>query len=162
MATLEKRARGSFRLIFKFGGERYAFSLKTADLRIAEASRARVEDQLRRVSLGTLRIPPDADGVAVLFWVEGLALPARRQDQCRVGRADQPLVGPQQRVQPKAVLGGRRVLVDDVELVDPVVEGQVGLPDRDQVLKPGRIIRSPVALPSILGNAVAWICGRLM
>lgn len=66
MATLEKRGR-SFRIIFRHAGVRYARSLTTRDDRAAQATLSRLEDNLHRLSLGTLEVPPETDLVAFLL-----------------------------------------------------------------------------------------------
>ena len=60
MASLEQR-NGRFRVVFRYGGEKHARSLKTAREKAANASLARLEDNLRRLELGTLTVPDDAD-----------------------------------------------------------------------------------------------------
>ncbi|HZZ27254.1 MAG TPA: site-specific integrase [Pirellulales bacterium] len=66
MATLEKRS-GKYRVIFYFGRERFARSLKTNNQREALASLARLDDNLRRVELGLLTPPDDVDLVSFLL-----------------------------------------------------------------------------------------------
>ncbi len=60
MASLEKRS-DCYRIIFRFGGQKFSRSLRTKDDREATASLARLEDNLRRVQLGTLTIPEGVD-----------------------------------------------------------------------------------------------------
>ena len=60
MASLEQRNE-RFRVVFRYAGEKYARSLKTASEKVANASLARLEDNLRRVELGTLTVPDHAD-----------------------------------------------------------------------------------------------------
>ncbi len=60
MASLEQR-NGRYRVVFRYAGEKYAQSLKTASEKAANASLARLEDNLRRVELGTLSVPDNAD-----------------------------------------------------------------------------------------------------
>ena len=50
MATLEKRS-GKYHVVFYFGRQRFARSLKTNNHREALASAARLDDNLRRVEL---------------------------------------------------------------------------------------------------------------
>ena len=66
MASLEKR-NDSYRIVFRFGGRKFSRSLKTTDEKSAALSLARLEDNLRRLELGTLTIEPDDDVVAVLL-----------------------------------------------------------------------------------------------
>jgi integrase len=66
MASLEKRG-GKFRIIFRLAGRKYARALKTPDPRAARAAVARLEDNLRRVELGTLDLPDDVDVVTYLL-----------------------------------------------------------------------------------------------
>ena len=66
MATLEKRA-GSYRVIFYFGRQRFARSLKTNNHREALASAARLDDNLRRLELGLLTPPENVDLVSFLL-----------------------------------------------------------------------------------------------
>jgi integrase len=66
MATLECR-RGNYRVIFYAGKERFSRSLKTRQRREAVAAVARLEDNLRRVELGLLVPPEDADIGAFLL-----------------------------------------------------------------------------------------------
>jgi integrase len=60
MAWLEKRGDG-FRLCFRFSGQKFTRSLLTEDSRSANGALARLEDNLRRVELGTLEIPDTVD-----------------------------------------------------------------------------------------------------
>lgn len=60
MAWLEKRNDG-FRICFRFSGQKFTRSLLTHDLRAANGALARLEDNLRRVELGTLEIPESGD-----------------------------------------------------------------------------------------------------
>lgn len=57
MASLEKR-NGTYRIVFRCGGQKYGRSLKTESVRTAELSLAQLEDSLRRAELGTLAVPP--------------------------------------------------------------------------------------------------------
>jgi hypothetical protein len=66
MATLEKRAR-KYRVIFYFAGQRFARSLKTDNSVEAAASLARLKDNLRRVELGLMSVPEDADIISFLL-----------------------------------------------------------------------------------------------
>ena len=69
MASLEKRPHG-YRVVFMFRGEKFAKSLHTKEIRQANSSVARLEDTLRRVELGTLVVPEDAD-VATFLLSDG-------------------------------------------------------------------------------------------
>lgn len=60
MASLEKRE-GSYRVVFRFAGKKFSSSLRTRNRKAATASVARLEDNLRRLELGTLSFPDDAD-----------------------------------------------------------------------------------------------------
>jgi integrase len=60
MAWLEKRNDG-FRICFRFSGQKFTRSLLTEDARSANGALARLEDNLRRVELGTLEIPDTVD-----------------------------------------------------------------------------------------------------
>ena len=60
MASLEKRE-GSFRVVFRFAGKKFSNSLRTRNRKAATASVARLEDNLRRLELGTLSLPDDVD-----------------------------------------------------------------------------------------------------
>lgn len=53
MASLEKR-NGIFRVVFRFSGQKFSRSLKTSEEKSANLSLARLEDNLRRLELGTL------------------------------------------------------------------------------------------------------------
>ena len=67
MATLEKRPRGGYRVIFRFGGRRFTRSLGTTNKRAALSALARLEDNLYRAELGTFPIPNNADIPSVLL-----------------------------------------------------------------------------------------------
>ncbi len=64
MASLVKR-NDSYRIVFRFGGREFSRSLKTTDEKSAALTRARLEDNLRRLKLSTLTIEPEDDVVAV-------------------------------------------------------------------------------------------------
>lgn len=61
MAWLDRGQTGIFQLGFQFGGRRFKRSLRTRDERTAEATLHRVEENIRLVSTGRLKIPPEAD-----------------------------------------------------------------------------------------------------
>jgi integrase len=69
MASLEKRGR-SFRIIFRHGGIKYARALNTRNERAAQATLARLEDNLHRLELGTLG-PPDNGDLAGFLLSDG-------------------------------------------------------------------------------------------
>ena len=60
MASLEKRGR-SFRIVFRYGGIKYNRALGTKNEKAAQATLARLEDNLHRLELGTLAPPEGAD-----------------------------------------------------------------------------------------------------
>ncbi len=66
MASIEQRGK-SFRIIFRFEGQRYTRSLVTRSEKVALGALHRLEDNLRRVELGTLTIPPDVDAADFLL-----------------------------------------------------------------------------------------------
>ncbi len=66
MASLELR-NGNYRVVFRFGGQKFARSLNTDDSRQADLALARLEDNLRRLKLGTLAIDPGADIPTILL-----------------------------------------------------------------------------------------------
>ena len=69
MATLEQR-NGGYRVVFRFGGKRFSRSVKTRNEKQANASLARLEDNLSLVERGTLAIPDGAD-VATFLLSDG-------------------------------------------------------------------------------------------
>ena len=54
MASLERRG-NRFRILFRFGGEKFSRALKTNSEKTALAAVARLDDNLRRVELGPTR-----------------------------------------------------------------------------------------------------------
>ena len=66
MASLEQRS-GHFRVVFRFAGRKFNRSLKTANRTEAAASLARLEDNLRRLELGTLVLPDHTDLASFLL-----------------------------------------------------------------------------------------------
>ncbi len=66
MAMLESR-NGNYRVIFRFGGRRHTKSLRTSNARAASVALARLEDNLRRLELGTLELPDDVNVGAFLL-----------------------------------------------------------------------------------------------
>jgi integrase len=67
MASLQKRPSGRYRIIFCYGGKRFFASLKTKHLGEAQASLARLEENLRDLERGRLQLPPGADPVTFLL-----------------------------------------------------------------------------------------------
>ncbi len=65
MATLEQRGR-KFRIVWWLGSQRFSHSLRTDKPLEARAALARLEDNLRRVKLGTLTVPDGADPTVFL------------------------------------------------------------------------------------------------
>jgi integrase len=66
MASLEKRA-NNFRIVFRFGGRKFSRALKTRSDKAAAGCLARLEDNLRRLELGTLALPAGADVASFLL-----------------------------------------------------------------------------------------------
>jgi len=66
MPSLEQR-NGTYHINFRLNGRRFRRSLRTANDRSAQASMARLEDNLTRVELGTLELPDDVDVAAFLL-----------------------------------------------------------------------------------------------
>lgn len=66
MATLEKRG-SRFRIVFRLNGQKYSRSINTADVTEAHGTVARLADNLRRLRLGFLQMPVDADVVTYLL-----------------------------------------------------------------------------------------------
>lgn len=76
MASLELR-NGSYRVVFRFGGQKFGRSLKTKDKQQADLAMARLEDNLRRLKLGTMSIEPGADIPTVLLSSGAYAKPPK-------------------------------------------------------------------------------------
>jgi integrase len=66
MPSIEQRNR-TYHITFRLNGQRFRRSLRTVDERCAQASMARLEDNLRRGALGTLELPDDVDVAAFLL-----------------------------------------------------------------------------------------------
>jgi hypothetical protein len=81
MASIEQRGR-SFRVVFRYHGRRFTRSLRTADERQAAATLARLEDNLRRVELGTLSVPEGSD-VATFLLSDGRQSAKRERSEIR-------------------------------------------------------------------------------
>ncbi|MBW3599774.1 MAG: site-specific integrase [Planctomycetes bacterium] len=60
MASLEQRG-DSYRIVFRHAGQKFTRSLKTSDAKQAGAMLSRLEDNLRRVELGSLSAPLGCD-----------------------------------------------------------------------------------------------------
>lgn len=60
MPSLEQRNQ-TYHVNFRLNGRRFRRSLRTTDARIAKVTMARLEDNLRRVELGTLEVPEEID-----------------------------------------------------------------------------------------------------
>lgn len=60
MASVESR-NGSYRVIFRYAGKKFSRSLETRHVTEARASLVRLEDNLRRLALGLLVCPAEAD-----------------------------------------------------------------------------------------------------
>ena len=71
MASLEKRG-NTYRIVFRYGGQKWSRSLRTRDEKAATACLARLEDNLRRLELGLLTLSDHAD-VAKCLLSDGLA-----------------------------------------------------------------------------------------
>ena len=78
MASIELRGK-SYRIIFRFNGQRFARSLQTRSERVATAALHRLEDNLRRAQLGTLSVPSDADTATFLLSDGQLRSQPKRQ-----------------------------------------------------------------------------------
>lgn len=80
MASLEQR-NGNYRVVFRYGGQKFARTLRTTDLRQAQLTLARLEDNLRRAELGTLAIEAGAD-VPTVMLSSGNVSHRRRTPRC--------------------------------------------------------------------------------
>jgi integrase len=60
MASLELRSE-RYRIVFRYGGQKFQHSLKTTDPKEANGCLARLEENLRLLERGRLQLPPDAD-----------------------------------------------------------------------------------------------------
>src|SRR5262249_36771502 len=69
MAWLEKRA-NRYRIVFRYGNQKYFQSLKKADEKEAYGCLARLEENLRLVERGRLVVPPGAD-LGIFLLSEG-------------------------------------------------------------------------------------------
>lgn len=71
MASIEQRGK-SFRIIFRFEGKRFARSLHTRSEKIALGLLHRLEDNLRRIELGTLSMPESSQSAATAIGESGI------------------------------------------------------------------------------------------
>ena len=76
MASLERR-NGKYRIVFRYGGQKFSRSLLTDSARTAELSLAKLEDNLARLSLGTCDVPEGVD-VATFLLSDGKLKERRR------------------------------------------------------------------------------------
>ncbi len=60
MASLELRSR-RYRIVFRYGGQKFFCALRTSDRREAEGCLVRLEENLRLLARGRIQLPPDAD-----------------------------------------------------------------------------------------------------
>ncbi|MCR9296499.1 MAG: site-specific integrase, partial [bacterium] len=79
MASIERRGK-SYRVVFRLDGQKHARSLGTRSEKVAVAALLRLEDNLRRVQLGTLVVPSDADP-AVFLLSDGAATNVRSKPE---------------------------------------------------------------------------------
>ena len=82
MASLEKRGR-TFRVVFRYQGEKYTRALSTRSEIAAKAALARLEDNLHRLELGTLSLPTGGDLISYLVG-DGATKPAREAPHSEV------------------------------------------------------------------------------
>ncbi len=84
MASIEFRS-NSYRIIFRYAGEKFSRSLKSDNLKSANASLARLEDNLRRVEQGLAAVPEGAD-VCQFLLSDGRTTTraAHKPDQIRI------------------------------------------------------------------------------
>jgi len=69
MASVERHY-GRFRIVFRFQDQKYHHALNTDDPKEAEGCRLRLEENLRLLRRGRLKLPPDAD-LAVFLLSDG-------------------------------------------------------------------------------------------
>lgn len=86
MASLEKRGQ-SFRIVFRYGGIKYGRSLETTSERTAQAALARLEDNLHRLQIGTLEIPPQGD-LASFLLADGRLRPTKAKKSATIQSDD--------------------------------------------------------------------------
>lgn len=61
MASVQQYPGGNFHVCFRFGGQRYKWSLKTRLQRKAEAAASRIEENIRLVEEVRIELPEDVD-----------------------------------------------------------------------------------------------------
>lgn len=66
MASLESHY-GNYRIVFRHSGQKFCRSLKTGNEKTANAALARLEDNLARLEMGQILLPPGADLVTFLL-----------------------------------------------------------------------------------------------
>ena len=76
MASIEKRGK-SYRIIFRFQGQRFTRSLHTRSEKTALGALHRLEDTLRRTELGTLTVPESGDPAEFLLSDGKVTEPAK-------------------------------------------------------------------------------------
>jgi hypothetical protein len=127
MASLEKQ-KGNWRIVFRYGGQKFQRALTTTSEKEAKAMKARVEENLELLTRGRLSYSPESDDLVTILLSDGRlnSLPPA-QKATTLGtllkeyRA-QPQVGKEQntryteRIHIKHLLRifGRRTLVKDV------------------------------------------------
>jgi hypothetical protein len=67
MSWLERRASGTYHVAFRLGNQTFKRSLKTTRSRQAEATRARLDENIQLVESGRLALPPGGDAGAFLL-----------------------------------------------------------------------------------------------
>ncbi len=67
MASFQQFPSGNFHITFHFGGKRFKRSLKTKDKRQTQAIQARLEETIRLVQLGRIKMPLLVDVPAFLL-----------------------------------------------------------------------------------------------
>lgn len=82
MASIEKRGK-SYRIIFRFEGQRYTRSLHTRSEKVALGALHRLEDNLRRTELGTLTVPESVDPAEFLLS-DGKVPPPAKTERSKV------------------------------------------------------------------------------
>ncbi len=83
MASIEKRGK-SYRIIFRFEGQRYTRSLHTRCEKTALGALHRLEDNLRRTELGTLAVPESVDPAEFLLSDGTGKEPAKKVERSKV------------------------------------------------------------------------------
>jgi len=70
MASVQRDPGGNFHVTFRFGGQRFKRSLKTKHQRKAIAAASHVEENIRLVEAGRLKLPDDVD-IAIFLLSDG-------------------------------------------------------------------------------------------